>query len=198
MKIVLFLGYSNSGKTTVLTALTKGIVKRHLGKVGTLKHIHHDPKFTIDAKGKDTWLHAASGASVVVSLAPEELAIIRKEPRVENLSLDSILSIFRREKVDYVLVEGLYRKFSRRRGVYKIICASTEKQALDLLEEHGTRNIVCITGRIARDSKKEIRGIPVLRLPRDIGKIIGLIGADVPKNQQSSSEHVGQVQVLVP
>ena len=130
MKVVLFLGYSNSGKTTALTSVAKEIVKHHLGKVGTLKHIHHDPDFTIDTKGKDTWLHAASGASVVVSLAPRELAIIRKEPEVENLSLDSILSIFRRERVDYVLVEGLYPKiFEEKRRLQNTVCNIRETGA---------------------------------------------------------------------
>lgn len=176
MKVVLFLGFSNSGKTTALTSLASEIVRRRLGKVGTLKHIHHDPDFTIDTKGKDTWLHAASGASVVISLAPSELAIIRKEPGVENLSLDEFLSIFRREKVDYVLVEGLYRKFSRKKGVAKIMCAVSEEQALDLLKEHGSKNVVCITGKVAlKNLHKEIQGIPVLNVSKDIRKILSLI-----------------------
>jgi len=176
LKVVLFLGFSNSGKTTALTSVASEIVRRHLGKVGTLKHIHHDPDFTIDTKGKDTWLHAASGASIVISLAPNELAIVRREPGVENLSLDSFLTIFRREKVDYVLVEGLYRKFSRKKGVAKILCAISEEQALDLLKEHGSRNVVCITGKVALESsRKEIKGIPVLNVSKDIRKILGLI-----------------------
>jgi len=178
LKIVLFLGFSNSGKTTALTSVASEIVRRRLGKVGTLKHIHHDPDFTIDTKGKDTWLHAASGASIVISLAPSELAIIRREPGVENLSLDNILAIFRREKVDYVLVEGLYRKFSRKRGVSKILCAVSEEQALDLLKEHGSRNVVCVTGKVAlKSSQKEIQGIPVLSVSKEIGRILSLIGA---------------------
>jgi molybdopterin-guanine dinucleotide biosynthesis protein MobB len=178
LKVILFLGYSNSGKTTALTSVTKEIVRRRLGKVGTLKHIHHDPDFTIDTKGKDTWLHAASGASIVISLAPSELAIIKREPGVENLSLDDILAIFRREKVDYVLVEGLYRKFSRKTGVFKILCAVSEEQVLDLLKEHGSKNVVCITGKVAlKTLQKEIQGIPILSVSVDIRKILGLIGA---------------------
>ena len=172
MKVVLFLGYSGSGKTTALTSVAKEIVKRRLGRVGTLKHIHHDPDFSIDTRGKDTWLHAASGASVVISLAPNELAIIKREPGVENLNLDSFLAIFRGEKVDYVLVEGLYRKFSRKRGVSKILCVISEEQALDLLKEHGLKNVVCITGKVAKSSRREIQGIPVLSVTKDIGKIV--------------------------
>ena len=176
LKVILFLGYSNSGKTTALTGVAREIVKRRLGKVGTLKHIHHDPHFTIDTKGKDTWLHATSGASIVISLAPSELAIIKREPGVENLSVDDILTIFKQEKVDYVLVEGLYRKFSRRSGVSKILCAVSEEQALDLLKEHGSKNVVCITGKVALEtSRKEIQGIPVLSISRNINKILGLI-----------------------
>jgi len=175
VKVLLFLGYSGSGKTTALTAIAKGIVRRRLGKVGTLKHIHHYPNFTIDTKGKDTWLHAKAGASVVISIAPRELTIIKKEPGAESMSFDQILAIFRRDKVDYVLVEGLYRKFSMRRGVSKIICASSEKQALDLLKEHGQRNVVCITGKVADSLRvREIVGVPALRITskKDLERIL--------------------------
>jgi molybdopterin-guanine dinucleotide biosynthesis adapter protein len=186
LKVILFLGYSNSGKTTALTSLARAIVKRRLGRVGTLKHIHHDPDFTIDTKGKDTWLHAASGASVVVSLAPKELAIIKKGKDIEELGIDQILSIFRREKVDYALIEGLYRKMSRKRGVVRILCASSAKQAVDLLNQHGSRGVVCITGRIASSRKKSLEGLPVFQIPRDAGKILSLILAERSRKVRSA------------
>jgi molybdopterin-guanine dinucleotide biosynthesis protein MobB len=189
LKVILFLGFSDSGKTTALTSVCEAMVKMGLGRVGTIKHIHHgDPNFTVDTQGKDTWLHARSGASVVVSLSSNELAIIRRGPDVAGLGVDELLSVFRREKVDYVLVEGLYRKFARKRSALRVICASTEEQVDALLKEHGSENVLCITGKIAgspryrrrrsssrRKENPSYAGLPIVRTPSDATKIVRML-----------------------
>jgi molybdopterin-guanine dinucleotide biosynthesis protein MobB len=177
------------------------MVRRNLGRIGTFKHIHHsDPHFSVDTKGKDTWLHAEAGASVVVSLAQRELAVIRKDSDIEQLGLDQILPIFRREKVDYVFAEGLYREFARRRGVVKILCVSKEEEALELMEKHGRAGIVCITGKIARynvgakkNRNRNIQGIPILRIPDDVDEILRLVvkNGEGEKAQSSSFSNDG-------
>jgi molybdopterin-guanine dinucleotide biosynthesis protein MobB len=190
LKVILFLGYSSGGKTTALISLSKLIAKSNLGKVGTLKHIHK-PNFTIDKKGKDTWKHAKSGASIVVALSPRELVVLKKSPpgfRADDMSAKELLRIFQRENVDYLLVEGLHAKFSGSRGVYRIICASTEKETLDLLAENRLdsrekRNL-CITGKFVnylrrRASGKEavsFKGIPLVKIPEETCKILQLTG----------------------
>ena len=118
MKVILFLGYSGSGKTTAITAVVRALKKRGK-KVATIKHIH-DRKFTIDTPGKDTWLHAAAGASIVVSLAATELTVIRREDTT-HMKLDKIISMLRKERTSYVLIEGLYRRLSTRRGVNRVL-----------------------------------------------------------------------------
>jgi len=65
--IVAVVGSSNSGKTTAVEALIKGLTKRGY-TVASAKHIP-DPEFTIDTEGKDTWRYAKAGASSVLSVA---------------------------------------------------------------------------------------------------------------------------------
>ena len=71
LKIVSFLGYKESGKTTALEHVCRKLTQNGW-KVGTLKHIH-EPEFTIDHKGKDTFRHAQAGAAVVVSVSKKEI-----------------------------------------------------------------------------------------------------------------------------
>ncbi len=170
MKIIVFLGYSNSGKTSAIVSMASRLVEA--GKsVGTLKHIH-DEDFTIDTKGKDTWRHAAAGASTVIALAPKELTIIEKGD-TSGLTLDRLFRTFRSRRVDYLIVEGLYRKLSRRRGVIRILCVRTLEDAEELLAIHPAP--VCILNR-KETGERTFQGIPVLTLPRDMAKLMKLVG----------------------
>jgi molybdopterin-guanine dinucleotide biosynthesis adapter protein len=170
VKVIIFLGYSNSGKTTALTRVVGQLVKDGK-KVGTLKHIH-DQDFTIDTEGKDTWRHASAGATTVVALAPNEVAIIEKGD-TSNLTIDGLFSVFSSRSVDYLLVEGLYRKLSRRKGVTRILCARTLKEARELLRIHPRP--VCILNRGVK-GETSVEGVPVLSLPKDMGRLMRLIG----------------------
>jgi molybdopterin-guanine dinucleotide biosynthesis protein MobB len=181
MKTVVFLGYSNSGKTTSLVRVVEALAESGM-KVGTLKHIH-DEGFTIDTKGKDTWRHAAAGASTVVALAPQELTIIEKGD-TKNLSIDHLIRIFKLRGMDYLLIEGLYRRLSRRRGVVRVLCVRSNVEAIQMLRLHP--NPVCIVNRGgAKD--ETLRGIPVLHLPRDMPVLLQLIGAS-PRGRASGGK----------
>ncbi len=170
MRVVIFLGYSNSGKTSALVNVAGQLVKA--GKnVGTLKHIH-DKDFTIDTTGKDTWRHASAGASTIIALAPRELTVIEKRDTTD-LSLDNLFEIFRSRRVDFLLVEGLYRKLSRRKGVTRVLCARNLDEAKELLAQH--RKPACILNR-GGIKDKECEGIPVLRMPKDLGRLMNIIG----------------------
>lgn len=170
MRVVIFLGYNDSGKTSAAVRVVEQLVKAGM-KVGTLKHIH-DQDFTIDTVGKDTWRHAMAGASTVVALAPKELAIIDKGD-TGNLTIDNLLRIFSSRHIDYLIIEGLYRKLSRRKGVTRILCAKTLEEAKELLSIHPRP--VCILN--TKDGgETAIEGIPVLVLPEDMKKLMDLIG----------------------
>ncbi len=170
MKIIVFLGYSNSGKTYAIVSVVKELSRRGM-RVGTLKHIH-EPDFTIDTEGKDTWRHASAGASTVVALAPKELTIIEKGDTTLT-TIDDLVGIFRKRRIDYLMVEGLYRRLSRRRGVVRVLCARTKAEALELLKVHPRPVCVISSGGIGGPL---IEGLPLLRLPGDLDRLMELIG----------------------
>ncbi|MDG6907589.1 MAG: molybdopterin-guanine dinucleotide biosynthesis protein MobB [Nitrososphaerota archaeon] len=175
MRIVLFLGFSGSGKTTALTCISRAIVKGHLGKVGSIKRVH-ETNFSIDSKGKDSWMHATSGSSVVMVFAKKELDVIKRES-TRSVSQKEILEVFKRSKVDYLLVEGLHKKFEHARGIKRVICARDRSQAADLIKLHRNK-IEFITGKLGNSSNlQSFEGIPILKLPRDVRKAVQLICA---------------------
>ena len=169
MKTVVFLGYSNSGKTFAIVSVVRELARAG-SKVGTLKHIHEEG-FTIDTQGKDTWRHAHAGASMVVALAPDEMAIIQKKD-TRRMTIDELTRIFAEDGVDYLLVEGLYRKLSRRRGVVRVLCARSKEEVRDLLKVHPRPACILGSGGLR---EKRVQGITVLKLPKDIGKLMELI-----------------------
>ena len=169
MKVVIFIGYSGSGKTSAIVEVVGQLVKAGQ-RVGTLKHIH-ERGFSIDTVGKDTWRHASAGASVVMALAPKELTLIEKMGTAD-ISIDSVFRDFRSRHVDYLIVEGLYRRLSRRRGVVRVLCAKTFSEAEELLDVHPRP--VCILTQKASE-KGTLHGVPVLRLPADLRRLMRLI-----------------------
>jgi len=173
LQIILFFGYSGSGKTTAITAVA-GALKKRGRKVATIKHIH-DRNFTIDTPGKDTWLHAAAGASIVVSLAPKELTVIRRE-NTAHMKLDNIISMLRKEKTNYLLIEGLYRRLSKRRNVNRVLCVSSKRDAESFLQNMNPRPDY-ISGTLAKgQAGKSFHEIPLIEFPKDTAKFLRLIG----------------------
>ncbi len=100
--IVAVVGSSNSGKTTAIEAIIKGLTKKGY-TVASAKHIP-EPEFTIDTQGKDTWRHAKAGASTVLSVAPNELTTIKKVD-TEKYALTQLIAEFP-DQVDIIIIEG--------------------------------------------------------------------------------------------
>ena len=100
--IVSVIGSSESGKTTAVEALIKGLTKQGY-MVASAKHIP-EKEFTIDTEGKDTWRHAKAGASTVLSVAPNELSTIKKVDTTKY-SLEQIVAEFP-DEVDIIILEG--------------------------------------------------------------------------------------------
>ena len=84
LRIIDVAGLKKTGKTTVVENLVTELTSRGY-QVGTLKKIHI-PNFTIDQKGKDTYRHKKAGAKFVISLAPDEIAIIKEHSGDRKLS----------------------------------------------------------------------------------------------------------------
>ncbi|MDD4924229.1 MAG: molybdopterin-guanine dinucleotide biosynthesis protein B [Dehalococcoidales bacterium] len=98
--VISFVGRHNSGKTTVLEKVIRGL-KEEGYKVAVIKH--HKGDFELDIHGKDTWRLAEAGSDVVVISSPRKTAIIR-QPQQE-LTLDQIKEMVW-EGMDIVISEG--------------------------------------------------------------------------------------------
>ena len=93
-------GYSNSGKTTLITALISHFSEKGY-KIGAMKQTHKE--ISIDSKGKDTSLFSSTGADPVIFSSSSGTTILTKQV----VSIPKILeSYIIQEHVDLFLIEG--------------------------------------------------------------------------------------------
>ncbi|HDQ59847.1 MAG TPA: molybdopterin-guanine dinucleotide biosynthesis protein B, partial [Candidatus Woesearchaeota archaeon] len=130
--IVAVVGGSNSGKTTAVEALIKGLTKKGYTVV-SVKHIPN-PKFTIDTEGKDTWRYAKAGASSVLSVAPKELTVIKKVDTTEY-SLDQIVAETP-DEADIILLEGFKDLVGQDASIPKLVTAKTANEITAAVERY--------------------------------------------------------------
>ncbi len=98
--IVSIVGYSNSGKTTLIEKMIPELKRRGL-RVATIKHNRRG--FEIDHEGKDSWRHRRAGASMTVLASPGKVAVMADtegDPDLEELRERFI------RDVDVILSEG--------------------------------------------------------------------------------------------
>jgi len=100
MKVLGIVGWSSSGKTTLLTGLLPLLQAGGL-TVSTVKHTHHD--FDMDRPGKDSYRHREAGALEVLVVSGSRWALLHElvgpEPGLPEL-------LTKLDPVDLVLVEG--------------------------------------------------------------------------------------------
>ncbi|GED68475.1 molybdopterin-guanine dinucleotide biosynthesis protein MobB [Brevibacillus reuszeri] len=102
--VVQLVGYSNSGKTTLLTKLIP-LLEQAGVRVGVIKHDGgHD--FEWDQPGKDTWRYREAGASLVAITSQTKTAIIEQRPT----SLSVLVERLAQAGADLILVEGFKRE----------------------------------------------------------------------------------------
>jgi molybdopterin-guanine dinucleotide biosynthesis protein MobB len=128
MPIIAVVGSRQSGKTTTVEALLKGLTQKGY-RVATAKHIP-EKDFTMDTKGKDTWKHAQAGAKTILSVAPNELTIIKKEDTTKY-NLNHIVKILEKEEVDILILEGFRNLVAKDLTVPKIVTAKTSQEILE-------------------------------------------------------------------
>ena len=96
------VGWKNSGKTTLVSALVAEFSSRGL-KVSTIKHAHHN--FAFDKEGTDSFNHRAAGAHEVALVSSKRWAIIHEnDTETEEPSLENMVS--KLGPCDLILVEG--------------------------------------------------------------------------------------------
>ena len=97
MKVIHIAGFSNSGKTTFISALIPELKK--LGTVGVVKHIgHHGYSL---AEGKDTTRFFSAGAAASAGIDAQKSVLILQENNLEQ-----VLEIFCDSGIEYAVVEG--------------------------------------------------------------------------------------------
>ena len=98
-KTVGFVGFSESGKTTLATRFAAELTRRGF-RVAALKDAHHG--FDMDKPGKDSWRYREAGASQVIVRSDRRWAMLVETP--EQPSVEELLARF--SDVDVILVEG--------------------------------------------------------------------------------------------
>jgi len=98
-QVIGFAGYSDSGKTTVISNLIS-ILKKRGYRVAAVKHAAHG--YDVDIPGKDSWLHFQAGADKVIIVGPGSLTIHERFSQSPDLKsiLDKIV------EMDFILIEG--------------------------------------------------------------------------------------------
>ena len=97
-KMIAVVGWSQSGKTTLIRGLVSTLKARGY-RVGTVKHAHRG--FQMDKPGSDTELHRAAGADTVMAVGPLQVAMLKGGTVDDPAALAGYFS-----DVDVVIVEG--------------------------------------------------------------------------------------------
>lgn len=100
MKAIGFIGYSNTGKTTLIEKLIPWFRARGL-QVSAIKNAHHG--FDMDRAGKDSFRYRAAGAGQVLIATGQRWALLSETP-ARAASLDDLLA--RLDPCDLVIIEG--------------------------------------------------------------------------------------------
>jgi len=180
MPIIAVVGSRRSGKTTAVEALVHGLSLKGY-RVATAKHIP-EADFTIDTQGKDTWRHAQAGAKTILSVAPNELTIIKKVDTTEY-DLNALVQQCEKE-ADILILEGFRKLVAKNLTIPKIVTVKTVKEASETSQYF--KPILAFAG----SAKVEIRGlkipkIDVLKEPQKLVEIIDKKVASVIKRRRT-------------
>ena len=192
--IVAVVGSSESGKTTAIEALIKGLTKKGY-TVASAKRIP-EPEFTIDTEGKDTWRHAKAGASTVLSVAPNELTVIKKV-YTTKCTLEQLVAEFP-DETDVIIIEGFKSLVGEDMTIPKIVATKTDDEFSEALEHY--KNIMAFIGHIP-DQKMETEP-PFIDAVKEPEKLVDLVNKKVAvlverkrKREEKITIHVNE-QIL--
>ncbi len=169
--IIAVVGSSESGKTTAVEALIKGLTKRGY-TVASAKRIP-EPEFTIDTEGKDTWRHAKAGARAVISVAPSELTAIKKVDTTKY-SLEQVIAEIP-EEIDIIITEGFKGLVGPNASVPKLVTAKTINEVSTALELY--KNILAFVTSVP--SGKVETEIPFVDTVKEPEKLVELVNSKV-------------------
>lgn len=101
MKVIGFVGWSGSGKTSLLVAVLPLLREAGL-VVSTMKHAHH--RFDMDQPGKDSFRHREAGASEVMLVTDSRWVLLHESREEPEPPIESLIQ--RMTPVDLLLIEG--------------------------------------------------------------------------------------------
>ena len=117
MKIIVVVGWKNTGKTTLIEKLIKEFNKRN-HSISTIKHSHHN--FSIDQQGTDSFRHFNAGAKETILASSTKWIKFSKSISEKETSVDHFIKQI--IPVDIVIVEGFKVSGHRKVEVVNNIC----------------------------------------------------------------------------
>jgi len=100
-RLISVVGKKNAGKTTLVVALVKELVRRK-HRVMTIKHGSHP--FEIDQQGRDTWRHMHEGGATRTLMETPDLRVMLSRPDAPMGPRELAAQFL--SDADFVVVEG--------------------------------------------------------------------------------------------
>ncbi len=183
--LVAVVGSSESGKTTAIEAIIKGLTKQGY-TVASAKRIP-EPEFTIDAEGKDTWRQAKAGASTILSVAPKELAVIKKV-ETKKYALEQIVAEIP-DETDIIIIEGFKSLVGQDMTIPKIVATKTDNEISEALESY--KNIIAFIGYIPEQKMEtEIPFVDTLTEPEKLVELVNTKIAVLVERKRKREEKI--------
>ena len=189
MLTIAVVGAKRSGKTTTIEVLTEGLVK--IGyNVAAIKHVHEE-NFTIDQKKKDTWRYAHAGAQIMISVAPKEVATIRKVDTT-NYRLGEIVKECVNE-VDVVFLEGFKELIGNNPIVPKIVTVKTIDETSEAPKRYNP--IMAFSG--PAPAENNTLGIPHIEIRAKPEKLVNLVSERIEPSIDNNAKPKGKIMIQV-
>jgi len=189
MPIIAVVGSRQSGKTTSVEAIVRGLTEKGY-RVATVKHIH-EADFSIDTGGKDTWRHAQAGAKTIMSVAPKEWAIIRKVD-IADLNLSTFVQQCEKE-ADVLILEGFRKLVAKNLTIPKVVTVKNKNEVTETIEYFEPILAFAGPAKVTVGNIK-IPRIDVLREPQKLVEIIDKRVGLIIKKRRAPRETV-KIQV---
>ena len=189
MPIIAVVGSKKSGKTTAIETLVKGLTKRGY-KVATVKHVP-EPDFTIDTKGKDTWRHAKAGAHIVISVAPNEIATIKKVDTTKY-SLEQITRACE-DDAEIIILEGFKKLIGQNPTVPKIVAVKKTDEILEASKNF--KPILTFVGPIPAEAAK--LKVPYVDVLKEHERLVDLVKEKFAASIERKRRRRGELKIQV-
>lgn len=123
--VLIFVGHSGAGKTTLIEKLLPELKRRGL-RLATIKHAHH--RVALDQPGKDSWRYKQAGAALSMLVTADALQLVADA--VDRRDPAQLAQRFLGE-ADLVLAEGFSHAPGAKIEVLRRACDRPPRCAID-------------------------------------------------------------------